>query len=121
MTMSAGTNHPIKALGPVPYRRTPILSLAYIQAQTRLEREIDLSALPPLISGGDRKARGKAIAEQRSSAHVPRRLDRLYRLRPDPSYGSIAITCGHCRHGMLLDELDADFSEIMCDRCRRPV
>lgn len=114
--MSERTNHPVKALGPVPIRRTPIL-----QAQERLAREIDLSAMPPLISGGDRKARGKAVAEQRSSQHVPRRLDRLYRLRPNPAYGSLAITCGHCRHGMLLDELDADPSEIICDRCRRPV
>ena len=111
------TNHPVAFIGPVPYRRRPILSLEFIQAQSRLENEIDLAALPPLISGGDRKARTKAIGEQRSAAHVPRRLDRRYRLRPDPAYGSLMCGCPHCQHIMLIEELDAE--AVTCDRCKR--
>lgn len=114
------TNHPVRFLGPIPYQRTPILSLAFIQAQARADLEIDLSALPPLISGGDRKARAKAISEQRSSAHVPRRLDRCYRLRPNPAYGSFAVWCARCRYQMLLDEIEDD-ATLICDRCHRPV
>lgn len=118
---SQPTNHPVWFLGPMPFQRMPILSLDFIQAVSRAELEIDLSALPPLISGGDRKARAKAIAEQKSSRHVSRRLDRRYRLEPDPAYGCIGVWCCHCTHHMLLEELDAEPEEITCDRCHRPV
>lgn len=115
----AQTNHPVRFLGPMPYRRTPILSLAFIQAAARADLEIDLASLPPLISGGDRKARSKAIAEQQSSRRVGRRIDRRWLLRPDPAYGSLAVVCPRCRHMMLLDELDAE--TVICDRCKRPI
>lgn len=116
----AQTNHPVRFIGPVPYRRTPILSLAFIQAAALAEMEIDLSSLPPLISGGDRKARGKAIAEQRSSLSAPRRIDRRYLLRPDPAYGSMAAWCRRCNYMMLFDGVDDD-DAVICDRCKRPI
>ena len=120
MTQNRVTHHPVRKLGPVRYRQLPILSLAFIQAVARADMEIDLAALPPLISGGDRKARKKAIDEQQSSFRAPRRLDRNPWLA---AYGSLAVTCGHCRHTMLIDdEFDAAaFAELPCDRCHRPV
>lgn len=108
------TNHPVQFIGLVRYRPTRILSLAFVQAAARAELEIDLSALPPLISGGDRKARSKAIAEQRSSLSAKRRHER--HRWDNPAYGSWAVTCPHCRHGMFLDEVDGD---VLCDRCHR--
>ena len=82
--------------------------------------EIDLAALPPLISGGDRKARKKAADEQRSSFRAPRRVPRNPWLA---AYGSLAVTCSHCGHGMLIDDEfdEAAFAELPCDRCHRPV
>lgn len=114
------TNHPVSFIGPIPYRRTPILSLAFVQAAARAEMEIDLSALPPLISGGDRKARAKAIAEQQSAFRAARRIDRHFRLEPDPSYGSFAVWCDRCRYQMLLDDIEDD-DVLICDRCHRPI
>lgn len=111
---SAPTNHPVRFLGPMPYRKAPILSLAFIQAQERFANEIDLSSLPPLISGGDRKARGKAIDEQQSGLRARRRVERNFWLA---AYGSLACTCPRCDHIMLLDEIDAE--TITCDRCHR--
>lgn len=111
------TNHPVRFLGPVPFRPTRILSLAHVQAAARAALEVDLSALPPLISGGDRKARAKAVAEQRSSLSAPRRIGRLYRLRPDPTYDTFLVTCPHCRHSAYLDEWNGE--PIRCDRCQR--
>ena len=117
--MTERTNHPGKNLGPMPFRKMPILSLAFIQRQERFAHEIDLSALPPLISGGDRKARSKAIAEQQSGLRTPRRVAR----NPwQAAYGALAVTCSHCRHCMLLDqEFDETILDMLCDRCHRTV
>ena len=114
MTQTSPTNHPVRKLGPVAFRRIPVLSLAFIQAAARADMEIDLAALPPLISGGDRKARKKAIDEQRSGLRAARRVARNPWLA---AYGSLLCTCPRCWHVMLIEELDAP--TLTCDRCKR--
>lgn len=111
------SNYPVVFAGRVEFRPTPILSLAFIQAQARYAVERDLSQEPTLLSGGDRKAQGKAFNSQRSMLRTPRRIERNWWLA---AYGSLDCVCPRCRHRMLLDDIEPD-AEVVCDRCHRPM
>lgn len=109
------SNHPVVFAGRVAFRRTPILSLAFIQAQARFAVERDLSKEPTLLSSGDRKAQGKAFDAQRSMLRTPRRVERNWWM---PAYGMLDCTCPRCGHQVLLDEIEPG-CEVICDRCHR--
>lgn len=110
------SNHPVIFIGRAEFRPTPILSLAFIQAQARFAVERDLSAEPTLLSGGDRKAQGKARAEQQSMLRTPRRVERNWWVS---AYGMLDCVCPRCRKRQLLDEVEPD-AQIICDRCHQP-
>ena len=113
----AHSNHPVIFRGRVAFQRMPILSLAFIQAQARFAAERDLSKEPTLLSGGDRKAQGKARAAQQTMLRTPRRVERNWWL---PAYGALHCVCTRCRHQMLLDEIEPD-AEVICQRCRQAI
>jgi hypothetical protein len=112
----ARSNHPVIFIGRAEFRRMPILSLAFIQAQARFSVERDLSSEPTLLSGGDRKAQGKARQAQQSMLRTPRRVERNWWL---PAYGWLDCTCPRCKKRMLLEEIEED-AQVICDRCHRP-
>lgn len=106
------TNHPVRFIGRVARVPTPILSLAHVQAVCRFEREVDLGSLPTLISGGDRKARQKAVDEQRSPLRAPRRVQRKPWLA---AYGDLAYHC-RCGYTVLIAD-EGVYEPVECDRC----
>lgn len=111
----ARSNHPVVFVGRAAFRPTPIISLAFIQAQVRFAAERDLSKEPTLLSGGDRKAQGKARSAQQSMLRTPRRIERNWWLA---AYGMFDCVCPRCQKRQLLDEIEAG-TEVICDRCHR--
>lgn len=118
--MPARSNHPIRFIGPIPYRRIPFAHLVDVEAGEQLALERDLRDAPTPISGGMRKALNKELGKQNALRY---RAPRRYR-EPDSrrAYGLMLAVCPRCRHSMFFDEIaDEDFTAIRCDRCKRPV
>jgi hypothetical protein len=112
------TNHPVRKLGRQSFMLAPILSLDFIRSRCKFEMERDLSKEPTLLSGGDRKAQGKARSQQRSMLRVSRRVQRNPWLA---AYGDSAVTCPRCSHMMLIDIDPAEPLAVTCDRCRSAI
>jgi hypothetical protein len=114
------TNHPLRFIGPIRYRKIPFAHLVDVQAGEKLALERDLREAPTPISGGMRKALNKELGKQNVLRYRPARRYR----EPDTrrAYGLLLAACPHCRHSMYFDEVaPEDYSAIRCDRCKRSV
>lgn len=116
--MRGMTNHPVRFVGSIAYRRAPFAHLVDVEAGEQLALERDLREAPTPISGGMRKARNKELGYQNSLRYRPQRPYREPDLRR--AYGLMLAVCSFCRHSMYFDEVE-DFAGIRCDRCKRPI
>jgi hypothetical protein len=110
------TNHPVRKIGPQPFRKIPFAHLRDVQAAELLALERDLRDAPTPISGGMRKALAKETAHQNALRFKVRRGYR----EPDRrrSYGLLISSCPRCHHVMYFDEVGDD-ERLTCDRCKK--